>query len=253
MRREERSSLEARLCASLRPPETPAPSALHAAVRAAAVSSGPRLSAAGFLACQVRFVRPRCWASFAVCLVLCGFVARAPANASATLVSLSGLGAALALCSLPEMVSARTDNMDELEGSCVFNAHAVFCARLVIFGCASALVCAVGVLLCTGAGPAWALLAHATAPYFASCAGGLLVARRVSSASAGMATLLWAALVGMLCAVAWTLEPGLYGQAASGVWVAAAVVAALWCAREVGCWLRATAEPAELTRLADAF
>ena len=253
MRREERTSLEARLRASLRPPEAPASPALHAAVRAAVASSGPRLSAAGFLACQARFVRPRCWTSFAACLALCLIVARASTDSSAALVSLSGLGTFLALCSLPEMVSARTGNMDELEGSCVFNAHAVFCARLVIFGCASALACAVGVLLCAGAGPAWALLAHAAAPYFASCAGGLLVARRVSSASAGTATLLWTTLVGAVCVVAWTVEPRLYAQAASGVWVVAAVAAALWCAYEVSCWLRATTAPAETTRLVDAF
>ena len=143
--------------------------------------------------------------------------------------------------------------MDELEGSCVFNAHAVFCARLAVFGCASALACAVGVVLCADESPAWALLAHAAAPYFASCAGGLLVARHVSSTSAGAATLLWASLVGVLCVVVWTVRPALYGQAASGVWVVAAVAAALWCAREVSCWLRATRAPAEPTRLVDAF
>lgn len=255
MRREERMRMEALLRGHYREGDAAVradagevrarASRVAALAVAEAARTAPLPSVRAFLAAQVSFMRARlgavfaCWAA---CVVLC---ALRGADGSAALLGMTFAGSVLALVCLPEAVGSRAHGMVELEGSCAFNAHAVACARLAVMGCASVAALLVGAALCAGTRPVWAAVAHALVPYFVSCAGGLLVARRAASADAMAFVLAWAGMVCALCGLAFVTAPALYAAASDGVWLLSALASALWCAREVARSLEQAAAPFE--------
>ena len=139
---------------------------------------------AGFVAAQARFIHPRVWvaqlALVAVMAVLC-----LPSSGMAHGIPVvSGmLAAATVLVGLPELLASAAHRVAELEYACRFDCRAVALARLIVLGCSdvvtvTAIALAAPVML--GADP-FASLVHACVPYFLSCAGALLVARRCPS------------------------------------------------------------------------
>ncbi len=252
MRREERAALEVRLRAHYAASARPDPADVERVAALCAEEArrvrAARPSALAFLASQVRFVRPGCWLVLAGCIAGAALLSGGEADPTGELLAMSLIGLVLSLTLLTGLVSAKGHNMMELEGACAFNAHAVACARLVILGCASALTLFACALLCASAQPLWLLAAHAAAPYFLSCAGGLLVARRSSSTGALGATVTWSLGVCAACAVLHSVTPVLLQAGSAGVWCAAAALSALWCVRETALWLRHAARPFEPAR-----
>lgn len=245
MNREDRRQLEDRLRTLYAVPEAEVPQALLSELRSASTPVRRRGSAAAFAASQVRFVHPRTWGLIVAGAILACLTCNHSTLSTLTYLAQSGLGVSLALAVLLELVSARSSGMDELEGSCVYNAHAVACARLVIAGSAGSLALAAAVVFSAGSEPVWALLAHAALPYFAAAAGGLMVARRSAAPNALVAVLVWSAFVCAAYLVTASAFPGAYAAASSGAWALATLAAAAWCAREVARWLRLSAVPAE--------
>ncbi len=252
MRREERAALEARLRAHYGAPPPPRPDDVSrlAALCAAEArrARAPRPSALAFLAVQVRFVRPGCWLALAACHACAALVSGGAADSTSELLVMSLTGLVLSCALLVGLVSDRGHHMMELEGACAFNAHAVACARLAILGCASALTLLACALACSAAQPFRLLVAHAAAPYFVSCAGGLLVARRTSSTDSLAAATAWALAVHAACAVLHSMAPGALQACSEGFWYVAAALSALWCAYEAALWLRYAARPFELAQ-----
>lgn len=251
MRREERTALEARLRAHYGHAQDPDPdpedvsrlSALCAAE--ARRAGGPRPGAWEFLATQARFVRPDCWLAPVLCLGGSLLLGGAEVDAAGSLLAMSLAGLALSCALLAGVVSDKGHRMMELEGACAFNAQAAACARLLVLGGASALTLLLCALACSAVQPLWLLCAHAAAPYFVSCAGGLLVARRTPSPDSLAATVAWALAVCAACAVLHSVAPGVLQAGSEGLWCAAAALSALWCVREVALWLRYAARPFE--------
>lgn len=186
-----------------------------------------------------------CWLVAAACVALACWAASRGVDGSGALLVMSLAGLALALACLPALVSAKACGMAELEGSCAFNAHAVACARLLVLGGASALALLACALACSALQPLWLLAAHAAAPYLACCAGGLLVARRTSSADAMGATVAWCLASCAGFAVLHTAFPGVLDAASEGLWYAALAVSAAWFWREAALWLDQAARPLE--------
>lgn len=249
MRREESAALEARLrthygaAPQTGPDEVHRLAALCAAEARRARAARPSMFA--FLAVQARFVRPGCWLALAACLVCAALVSGGPAGPTGELLVMSLTGLVLSCVLLAGLVSDKGHHMMELEGACVFNAHAVACARLAILGCASALTLLACALFCSATQPLWLLAAHAAAPYFVSCAGGLLVARRTPSPDSLAATTAWTLAVCAACAVLHSAAPGALQTGSEGLWYVAAALSAVWCAHEVTLWLRHAARPVE--------
>ena len=249
MRREERAALEARLRAHYgTAPQTSPDDVSRLATLCAAEARRTRAARPGtlaFLAVQVRFVRPGCWLALAACLACAALVSSGPADPTGELLAMSLTGLVLSCVLLAGLVSDKGHHMMELEGACAFNAQAVACARLAILGCASALTLLACALACSATQPLWLLAAHAAAPYFVSCAGGLLVARRTSSPDSFAATAAWALAACAACAVLHSIAPGVLQNGSEGLWYAAAALSALWCAHEAALWLRHAARPFE--------
>ena len=180
---------------------------------------------AGFVAAQARFIHPRVWvaqlALVAVMAVLC-----LPSSGMAHGIPVvSGmLAAATVLVGLPELLACR----------------AVALARLIVLGCSdvvtvTAIALAAPVML--GADP-FASLVHACVPYFLSCAGALLVARRCPSSQALALSCAWALLVIAGTYAAFSLVPDAYAQASTWAWALVAAGSLGWAAHEVRTWIR---------------
>lgn len=212
-----------------------------AALVAAAVAGqrGAHRASAFELATSVMRFSPKAFwlVSAAVVVLACALAATGtpPHGAEAVLVA---SGPALAAACLACVVRARSLGMQEMEASCVHNAFAVACARLAVCGCAALVALAIACAACSTVVPVGTAAAYALAPCLVSAAGGLALARRVASADSAMAAVVWSAGVGALCILLRFAVPALYADAAVWAWAAAAAAGALWCAREVVCWLR---------------
>ena len=130
--------------------------------------------------------------------------------------------------------------MAELEYACRFDCRAVALARLIVLGCSdvvtvTAIALAAPVML--GADP-FASLVHACVPYFLSCAGALLVARRCPSSQALALSCAWALLVIAGTYAAFSLVPDAYAQASTWAWALVAAGSLGWAAHEVRTWIR---------------
>lgn len=142
----------------------------------------------------------------------------------------------IAAC-LAGVVRARSCLMQELEASCLNNAVALACARLAVLGGATLLALALACAAFSAIVPAGIAAAYALAPCLASAAGGLMLARKVSSGDATVAAVTWCAGVCVLCVLLRLAFPTAYESAAIGAWGAVCVVGTLWCAYEVRSWL----------------
>ncbi len=222
------------------PPE-PFLNAVGAAAREAERPGGRdrrmRAALAGFLlfACdQARFIPKSVW-SLQLAAVLCAVAMCAfDARGSFACCVVSALGAALAGCGMPAVAASKACGMAELEYACPFDCRAVAAARMLAVGCASAFFIAFISLLVPAVADTGALstLVHACAPFFVSCAVGMLLARRMSGASAGAGPVIAACVLACACAVLALAVPQAYTPAALGIWSAAAAAALLWTARE---------------------
>ena len=184
---------------------------------------------AGFVAAQARFIHPRVWvaqlALVAVMAVLC-----LPSSGMAHGIPVvSGmLAAATVLVGLPELLASAAHRVAELEYACRFDCRAVALARLIVLGCSPVML---------GADP-FASLVHACVPYFLSCAGALLVARRCPSSQALALSCAWALLVIAGTYAAFSLVPDAYAQASTWAWALVAAGSLGWAAHEVRTWIR---------------
>ena len=150
------------------------------------------------------------------------------------------LAAATVLVGLPELLASAAHRVAELEYACRFDCRAVALARLIVLGCSdvvtvTAIAFAAPVML--GADP-FASLVHACVPYFLSCAGALLVARRCPSSQALALSCAWALLVIVGTYAAFSLVPDAYAQASTWAWALVAAGSLGWAAHEVRTWIR---------------
>ena len=178
---------------------------------------------AGFVAAQARFIHPRVWvaqlALVAVMAVLC-----LPSSGMAHGIPVvSGmLAAATVLVGLPELLASAAHRVAELEYACRFDCRAVALARLIVLGCSDVVT----------------VTAIACGPYFLSCAGALLVARRCPSSQALALSCAWALLVIVGTYAAFSLVPDAYAQASTWAWALVAAGSLGWAAHEVRTWIR---------------
>ena len=198
-------------------------------------------SFAGFVAAQARFIHPRVWA---LQLLLVAIMAVACLSSSGMVRGFSVvsgmLAAATVLVGLPDLLASTTHRVAELEYACRFDCRAVALARLIVLGCSdvvtvTAIAFAAPVML--GADP-FASLVHACVPYFLSCAGALLVARRCPSSQALALSCAWALLVIVGTYAAFSLVPDAYAQASTWAWALVAAGSLGWAAHEVRTWIR---------------
>lgn len=208
------------------------------AVAAAGRRAERHVSVLEFATAVVRFSPKAFWLVPAAVVVLaCALAATGTPSHGAEAVLVAS-GPALAAACLACVVRARSLGMQELEASCMHNAFAVACARLAVCGCAALAALTIACAACSAVVPVGAAAAYALAPCLVSAAGGFALARRVASADSAMAAVVWSAGVGSLCILLRFAVPALYADAAVWAWAAAAAAGALWCAREVVCWLR---------------
>lgn len=212
-----------------------------AALAAAAVAGqrgAHRASAFELATAVMRFSPKAFWLVPAAVVVLaCALAATGTPSHGAEAVLVAS-GPALAAACLACVVRARSLGMQEMEASCVHNAFAVACARLTVCGCAALVALAIACAACSTVVPVGTAAAYALAPCLVSAAGGFALARRVASVDSAMAAIVWSAGVGALCILLRFAAPVFYADAAVWAWAAAAAAGALWCAREVVCWLR---------------
>ena len=203
----------------------------------------PTLGMIDFIAAQVHYVPLWSWlAQIAVLLIMANAVATQNNSEYARIV-MSLLTAASVLVGVPSLQSSKVHGVAELEYSCKFNTASIVVARLIIFGCTSALAVALMVLMYAARFDisVFTVSLWAAPPFFISCAGVLAVMRLVSPenavlASAACVTITFAALL----TVGW-LFPDAYRSASLGVWALAAGAGAIWLAREVVLTIRSAA------------
>lgn len=221
-----------------------------AAVRAAVASKqqaeaganeqSHRATFAGFVAAQARFIHPRVWvAQLALVAIMAALCLPSGGMAHGFPVASGMLAAATVLVGLPDLLASATHRVAELEYACRFDCRAVALARLIVLGCSdvvavTAIALAAPIML--GADP-FASLVHACVPYFFSCAGALLVARRCPSSQALPLSCVWTLLVIAGTYAAFSLVPEAYALASTWGWALVAAVSLGWAAREVRTWL----------------
>lgn len=193
----------------------------------------------GFVGMQLRCIRPVTWAAFA--LIAVATVAQSQV-AGPDLLVFALAGSLLALACVTGVARARSSGMLELEASCAFNAVSVALARVLILGAASALVTACAMFLAAPHGvDSIRTLMVMTTPYFVSCAGGLMCARRAASVDALSAALVWCTGVAAVCVALFMSAPAALASASLWVWALACSIATVWCVREVRAWMAAAA------------
>ncbi len=196
---------------------------------------------ASFVAVQARFIHPRVWAAQLALVAAMAAACLLAGDAPSGFPLASGvLAAATVLVGLPELLASAAHRVAELEYACRFDCRAVALARLIVLGCSdvvtvTAIALAAPVML--GADP-FASLVHACVPYFLSCAGALLVARRCPSSQALALSCAWALLVIAGTYAAFSLVPDAYAQASTWAWALVAAGSLGWAAHEVRTWIR---------------
>lgn len=199
-----------------------------------------RKQAMGFLRTQMRFVRPATWAAFALIAAFVAVVCRMQDGAVSSPQLLSTAGALLALTCLMSVTRAKAFGMAELESACPFNAVSVALAHLLMMGAASALVLVIGALSLGDQGAVQGVL-WMGAPYLVACAGGLMCARRASSADSRTAAMVWAACAVAVSALLYFAAPSAYASAVVWVWALVFAGAGVWCVAEVRAWIACSA------------
>lgn len=206
----------------------------------------PRVSGCVFVARQLRFVNLGTWVALTVLAMAAawgGVIGSGARDVAAPMLpTLSG--ALLALVFLSNATRSKAFGMAEIEASCRFNAVAVACARMLVVGVACVAVLVVGTCVSSldgGRAAARTLMWMAT-PYALACAGGLMCARRAASVNAQVAAFVWAGSVTAGSAMLVACVPGAFAAAAEGLWMAACLACALWCAVEMRAWIRSVAE-----------
>ncbi|QOS67414.1 hypothetical protein GS424_012920 [Eggerthella guodeyinii] len=212
----------------------------EAAAGACAGERGRRATFAGFVAAQARFIHPRVLVAqlalvammVAVCLPSSGMVR------GFSVVS-GMLAAATVLVGLPDLLASATHRVAELEYACRFDCRAVALARLIVLGCSDVVAVtaiALAAPIALGADP-FASFLHACVPYFLSCAGALLAARRCPPSQALLLACVWTLLVMAGAYAVHSLAPGAYAQASVWLWALVAAASLGWAVREVRTWL----------------
>ena len=239
--------------------EEPAGHAEAAAALAAAETAkvaGRDAGTEGLVRAVIRFSPHAFWVASAAVVALAlalAFSGAPPHEAQAVLVA---SGPALVAACLVGVVRARTCLMQELEASCLHNAASVACVRLMVFGGATILALAFACVACSAVVPAGAAVAYALGPYLVSAAGGLMLARKASSADASVAAIAWSGGVCACCLLLRVAVPVAYEAAMLWAWAVVSAAGAVWCAREVLGWLRFCAQGGialEGTQRAEAF
>ena len=202
----------------------------------------PTLGMLDFIAAQVHYVPLWSWLAQIVVLFIM-------ANAVITLhdgsvesarITMSLLTAVSVLAGVPSLQSSKTHGVAELEYSCKFNTASIVVARLIIFGCTSALAVALMVLMLAARFDVSLLTVTlwAAPPYFISCAGVLAILRIMNSEHAVIASVAFVAICfAALLAIGW-LFPDAYNTASLGIWALAAAAGAVWLTREVALTIR---------------
>lgn len=190
----------------------------------------------------VRFSPRVFWAAPAVVVALAFALAFSGAPAHEAQAALVASGPVLVAACLAGVVRARSCLMQELEASCLRNTVSVACVRLAVFGVASLLALALACAACSAVVPAATAAAYALAPYLVAAAGGLMFARKVSTADATAAAIVWSVGIGALCLLLRIAVPAAYGAGVIWAWAAVSAAGALWLAREVARWLRLCAQ-----------
>lgn len=198
------------------------------------------LSFTGFIATQACFIHVRVWivqiALVVALVVLCLYAGTTPRGFS--LVS-GMLAAATVLIGLPDLLASTTYRMAELEYACRFDCRSVALARCIVLGCSD--VVAITALALTAPllleADLFASLMYVCVPYFLSCAGALLIARRCAPTQALPLACVWTLLVMAGAYAAFSFVPGAYAQASVWLWALVAVASLVWTGREVRTWL----------------
>ena len=205
----------------------------------------PSLGILDFISAQVHYVPAWAWlAQVAVLLVMACVVSTTHESGVETVrITMSLLTAASVLVGVPSLQSSKTHGVAELEYSCKYNTASIVIARLIIFGCTSALAVVLMVLMLALRFDLSILTVTlwAAPPYFISCAGVLAIMRHMSPENAVLSSAAFVAICfGALLTIGW-LFPDAYRSASLGVWALAAAVGAVWLARELVLTVRAAA------------
>ena len=204
----------------------------------------------------IRFSPRVFWAAPTVVVAIALALALSGAPVHEAQAALVASGPVLVAACLAGVVRARSCLMQELEASCLHNAASVACVRLMVFGGTTLVALAFACLACSAVIPAGAAVAYALAPCLVSAAGGLMLARKASSADAPVAAIAWSAGVCALCLLLRVAMPVAYEAGMLWAWAVVSAAGAVWCAREVLCWLRFCAQGGialEGTQRAEAF
>lgn len=202
------------------------------------------ISHARFVADQVKFMHPAIWAGQLALLALALAACLSDAlTTSRLLLVASMLGAATASTGLPSFASSKVNGIAELEYACRFNCAHVTIARLIIIGCANAVVlacCCIALPTLAHAGVA-DVVTRICAPYFITCAGALLITRSTRSDAALTLSALWAFAVIIASYAVILIAPQLYATTSTEIWAAASAAAVVWTACEIQLIIRAAA------------
>lgn len=195
---------------------------------------------AAFVAAQVGFVPVWTWVVQATIVTIMCVVAFTEGDANASKLAVGVLSAATVLVGIPTVHASKLHGVAELEYSCANNVASVMAARLIVLGCSSALA----VLLMITVTVAhlnlgvFAVALWATPPFFCSCAGCLLVLRKVVPPTAMALCVAWTVTCSSALMTLSALFPEMYTEASLAVWAGAASAALTWLSREVAMTLR---------------
>lgn len=194
-----------------------------------------------FVASQVCYIPVWVWATQLALVGMLMLVA-AQGLAGMLVIYLVGMLSAMSvLVGVPVLQASRAHQMAELEYACRNNAASVTVARMIVLGCASVLA---SLLMVAGAARGSGLGALSVAlwtcpPYFCSCAGALLLLRRLRPTGALPACVAWVlGCCGALLALGHAV-PDLYTSTSLATWALAAAVALAWLVREAVLTIRA--------------
>ena len=203
----------------------------------------PSLNMLDFIAAQVHYVPVWSWLAQIVVLIVMLYAVTSQSSSEYARITMSVLTAASVLVGVPSLQSSKQHGVAELEYSCKFNTASIVIARLIIFGCTSALAVALMVLMLALRFDLSILTVTlwAAPPYFISCAGVLAIMRHMSPENAVLSSAAFVAICfGALLTIGW-LFPDAYRSASLGVWALAAAAGAVWLARELVLTVRSAA------------
>ena len=205
----------------------------------------PTLNMLDFVAAQVHYVPAWSWLAQIAVLLIMAYVVLTTNDSGDEIcrLTMSLLTAASVLVGVPSLQSSKQHGVVELEYSCKFNTASIVAARLIIFGCTSALVVALMVLMLAARFDVslFTVTLWAAPPYFISCAGVLAILRIMSSEYAALSSVAFVIICfGTLLTIG-RLFPDAYKTASLGIWALAAAVGAVWLAREIVLTVRSAA------------